>query len=311
MSASVVFMGTPEFAVPTLKALASVFTVAGVVTQPDKPRGRGRLPSPSPVKSIALELGFSVADPQGICGDDFLRLLRSWEPEVIVVAAYGKILPKRVLDLPPMGCVNLHASLLPRHRGASPISAALLAGDKTTGVCTILMDEGMDTGDILLEEEISIEEEDTAGSLHDKLAEPGARLVVRTLQVMKQGRIRPRPQDHNMATYCGILAKQDGLIDWQQDAVSLSRLVRAMNPWPAAFTYLSGQAVKVWNAAAAEGSANPGEILVLRPDGVAVGTGKGLLILKEIQAPGKKRLGAREFAMGRRLKAGDRFDSGR
>jgi len=207
-----------------------------------------------------------------------------------------------------MGCVNLHASLLPRHRGASPISQAILAGDEFTGVCTILMDKGMDTGDILLQKKVPVEKEDTAGSLHDKLMEPGADLVVQTLKKMNAGAIRPEPQDASKATYTRPLSKQDGRLIWRKEAEFLARLVRAMNPWPGAFFLSSGENIKVWKAAPENGSAPPGRVLAVREDGISVGTGSGLLILREVQAPGKKRMAASDFARGRRLKEGDSFD---
>jgi methionyl-tRNA formyltransferase len=304
----VVFMGSPEFAVPTLLALHANFQVAGVFTQPDKPKGRGRKPVPTAVKTAALKLELPVAEPNDLSSPKNLALLKDWNPDVIVVAAYGKILPEQVLNLPRMGCVNLHASLLPRHRGASPISGAILAGDKFTGVCTILMDKGMDTGDVLLQRKVPIEKDDTAGSLHDKLLEPGANLVVQTLEEMSAGTIRPIPQDNSRATYTRPLSKQDGRLIWDQEAEYLSRVVRAMDPWPGAYFVSAGENVKVWKAAPANGDGLPGRIVAVRQDGIAVGTGNGLLILREIQAPGKKRMAASDFARGRRLKEGDSFD---
>lgn len=311
MTLRVVFMGSPEFSVPTLRALHHAFQVTGVVTQPDKRKGRGRKASPTPVKSAARELGIPVVDPDDVTSEESINLLAQWSPDIIVVAAYGKILPSPILTLAPMGCVNLHASLLPRHRGASPISAAILAGDQTTGVCTILMDEGMDTGDILLAEEIPIHDDDTAGSLHDGMLEPGARLVVKTLRLMVEQSVTPKSQSHGEATYTRPLTKADGRIDWSQEADYLSRLVRAMNPWPGAFTHLSGDSIKIWSAFAAEGAGEPGTIKEIGSDGIRVGTGKGLLVVRELQAPGKKRLTASEFARGKRLGPGDRFQEER
>ncbi len=307
MTLRVVFMGSPEFSVPTLRALHSNFSVAGVVSQPDKPKGRGRKTFPTPVKAAAVEIGVPVITPQDVCSEESLAFLKECDPQVIVVAAYGRILPEQILELPAMGCVNLHASLLPRHRGASPISAAILAGDEVTGVCSIAMDQGMDTGDILLQTEIMIAEGDTAGSLHDRMLEPGADLIVKTLKAMAQARIRPAPQDHEKATYTRPLSKNDGRIDWRRDARHISCLVRAMNPWPAASTQLSGDWLKVWEAAPQEGQGGPGTIVDIVSHGILVGTGQGLLLLKQIQAPGKKRMEAANFARGRRLKQGDSF----
>jgi methionyl-tRNA formyltransferase len=301
-------MGSPEFAVPTLLALHANFQVVGVFTQPDRPKGRGRKPVPTAVKTAALELGLPVSEPEDLAGEQSVALLKAWNPDVIVVAAYGKILPEQILKLPLFGCVNLHASLLPRHRGASPISEAILSGDELTGVCTILMDKGMDTGDILLQTKVSVDREDTAGSLHDKLLEPGADLVVQTLKKMSDGTIRPAPQDDSIATYTRPLSKQDGRLIWSLAAEYLDRVVRAMNPWPGAFFLSSGEAIKIWKAVPENGSAPPGRVLAVREDGISVGTGSGLLILHEVQAPGKKRMAASDYARGRRLKEGISFD---
>lgn len=304
MNLRVVFMGSPEFAVPTLRELHANFHVVGVVTQRDKPKGRGRKIVPTAVKAAALELGVPVAEPERLDAD-FMTVLQEWNPDVIVVAAFGRILPKSVLDLPHFGCVNLHGSLLPRHRGASPIAAAILAGDEITGVCTMLMDEGMDTGAILLQTEIPILEDDTTGSLHDKLMEPGARLVVETLRHMIEGDITAIPQDHSRATYCDLLTKEDGRLQWSNDALYLDRLVRAMNPWPGAFFMVAGEKIKVWRACLVSGKGMQGVISSIRSDGILVGSAKDQLLVQEVQAPGKTRVGAAEFARGRRLKAGD------
>jgi methionyl-tRNA formyltransferase len=303
----VVFMGTPEFSVPILKALHREFELVGVVTQPDKPRGRGRKPSPTPVKAKALELGVSVTEPQKVSSDDSLALLRELNPDVIVVAAYGAILPESILSLPSMGCVNLHASLLPKHRGAAPINAAILAGDEIGGVCTIMMDKGMDTGDILLSCEIPIRPDDTAGSLHDRMLEPAANLVLETLVEMEAGRIERIPQDHAQATYTRPLTKADAEIDWSARAEQIDRLIRAMNPWPTAFTHLADMPIKVWKAEPRPGRGALGTITEIGKKGALVGSGDGLLLLKEVQAPGKKRMPAGDFLRGRRLGVGTVF----
>jgi methionyl-tRNA formyltransferase len=301
----VVFMGSPEFAVPVLRALHADFDVTGVITQKTKPKGRGRNPIPTPVKQAAEDLGVPVFEPDKLSAPDFLAALQQLSPDFIVVAAYGKILPKAILDLPPMGCINLHGSLLPKYRGASPIPAAILSGDKVTGVSTMFMDTGMDTGDILLEKEVPIDDSDTAQSLHDKLLEPGARLVVDTLRMLEAGDLRSRPQDHTKATYTNLLAKEDGKIHWNMDAARIERLVRAMIPWPVAFFEHQGDRIRVWNSSVAAGKATPGRIAQLSPDGILVGTGEDLLLLREMQAPGRKRMPAAEFARGRRLNVGD------
>lgn len=309
MTLRVVFMGSAEFSVPALQALHRSFHVVAAITQPDRPRGRGRQTSPTPVKAAALELGLLVKEPESVRSEEFLSDLRAWAPDVLVVAAYGRILPENVLQLPPRGCVNIHASLLPRHRGASPISAAVLSGDTVTGVTTMLMDEGLDTGDILLSCETAVQPDDTTGSLHDRLMELGGQLVVQTLIRMAEGTLRPRPQDHAQATVTRPLSKEDGRIDWKRDAGYLDRFVRAMNPWPVAFTHLQGDAIKIWSARPQDGPGPAGGIIEIRPAGVLVGTGKGLLLLREVQGPGKKRVPAAEFARGRRIRAGDTFEN--
>jgi len=303
----VVFMGSPEFGVPTLRALNAEFRVAGVVTRPDKPRGRSRMPVPTDVKKAALELQLPVIEPGRLDSPETMEALRGWDPDVIVVAAYGKMLPEGILTLPRKGCVNLHASLLPRHRGASPIAAAILAGDKATGVTTMLMDRGMDTGDILLTKEVPVREDDTAGSLYERLLEPGAELVVQTLRKIMDRSIRPVPQDHSRATYCKPLSREDGRLDWDLDAAYLARQVRAMNPAPGAFFQLCAQAVKVWEASHKDGKAEAGFVASIQQEGIAVGTGAGLLVLRQVQVPARKRISGVEFARGCRLKEGDRL----
>ncbi len=307
MSLRTIFMGSPEFAVPTLRALHSGFLLSGVVSQPDKARGRGKKPSPTPVKAAALELGVPVDTPEEIASRESMNFLRSCFPQVIVVAAFGEILPEEILQLPSLGCINLHASLLPRHRGASPISTAILAGDRVAGISTMMMDRALDTGDIILQTEIPVSDRDTSGSLHDKMSVLGADLVVKTLQLAAAGRLEPKPQDHDKATYTKLLSKNDAEIDWTKDAEYLDRLVRAMNPWPTAFTRLSRDTIKVWEAEPREGQGEPGSLVEVTSSGILVGTGLGLLLLKVVQAPGKKRIPASDFARGRHLEKGDRF----
>lgn len=306
MNLRVVFMGSPEFSVPILTALHSAFQVVGVVTQRDKPKGRGQKLYPTPVKVRASELGLPVIEPQRLSAEA-LETIKGWNPDVIVVAAYGKILPESILRLPRMGCVNLHASLLPKYRGASPISSAILAGERTSGVCAMLMDRGLDTGDILMCREVPIDNRDTTGSLHDKLMEPGAALVVETLRLMTEDAVKPVAQDDSQATYTGLVSKKDGKIDWNRDADYLNRLVRAMNPWPGAFFMLDEESVKVWEAVPEEGSGEPGRVEGIRSDGILVGTSAGLLLIRTVQAPGKKSMSAGDYARGKRLKAGDLF----
>jgi len=302
------FMGSPEFAVPTLRALSAHFLVTGVVTQPDKQRGRGRKTVPTEVKAAALEIGLPLLQPEKMASPEVIQAVNDWSADFIVVVAYGKLLPQTILDAPHFGCVNLHGSLLPRHRGASPIAGAILAGDRVAGVTTMFMDQGMDTGDMLLIREVPIEPWDTTGSLHDKLKELGADLVVETLRGLLDGTVKPSPQDHSMATYTSLLTKQDGRLKWNLDAEYLDRQVRAMNPWPGAFVSLSGEIVKVWKVEPREGNGTPGRIEEISGDAIVAGTGNGLLALKEVQAAGKSRIAAAEFARGRRLKIGDCFE---
>jgi methionyl-tRNA formyltransferase len=308
VSLRVVFMGSPDFAVPVLKAIHANFQLTGVITQPDKPSGRGLRNRPTAVKAAALKIDVPVLAPKDVLSTESLSFMRACYPQVIVVAAFGKILPDRILQLPPLGCINLHASLLPRHRGASPISSAILAGDAVTGVCTIIMDRGMDTGAILLTKEIPIRDDDTAGSLHDRMLEPGAELVVETLRLAAAGRLHAEAQNHEEATYTKPLLKQDARIEWNRGAAYCSRHVRAMNPWPVAFSRLSGDEIKIWEAVPAEGEGTPGTVVKTDRAGISVGAGDGLLILKQVQAPGKKRMAAADFARGRHLKEGDRFE---
>lgn len=309
MSLRVVFMGSPDLAVPILIATHESFNVIGVVTQPDKPKGRGRKPAASAIKTAALEQGLPVSEPKSPADPEFIDLLQQWSPDVIVLAAYGKLLPKTVLEVPPMGCVNLHPSLLPRHRGPSPIAFAILSGDRNTGISTMLMDEGMDTGDILLQEEIPVREDDTTESLTHRIMEPSAQLVVKTLTELASGTLQPRSQDHEKATYSKLFSKEDGHINWNNDAVSLSRQIRALNPWPTAQAIFEGTALRFWHAVSREGVGAPGCIVELSDDGILVGTGNGLLLATEVQAAGKKRMHAADFARGKRLSPGTVFES--
>ncbi|MCL7452505.1 MAG: methionyl-tRNA formyltransferase [Anaerolineae bacterium] len=300
--ARVIFMGTPEFAVPTLQALDNHHQVVGVVTQPDRPAGRGRKLTASPVKELALSRGLEVYQPRKLIDPAAAQRLADWQPEVIVVAAFGQLLPPSVLELPPHGCLNIHGSLLPRYRGAAPISAAILAGDETTGVTLMLMDEGMDTGPILAQAEQAIGPSDTTASLTQELAGLGAQLLTSTLPAWLAGRITPQPQDDSQATYCRMLRKEDGRLDWTRSARHLDRQVRACDPWPGAYTRWQGQRLKVlrvyprpdWS-----GPGSPGQVLELDP-GVGVVTGQGALELLEVQLAGRKPTDIEPFSHGQR-----------
>lgn len=298
----VVFMGSPAFAVPALEALVGAYRVVGVVTQPDRPAGRGSRLRPPAVKVAAERLGLPVFQPEQVAAPDAMEHLRAWAPDVIVVAAFGQILLPDLLALPPYGCLNLHASLLPRWRGAAPIAAAILAGDAVTGVTLMQMDEGVDTGPLLARREEPIRPDDTTGRLTERLARVGAELLVDVLPRYLRGEIRPVPQPEEGVTYCRPLKKEDGHLDWARPAAELERRVRATNPWPGAFTFWKGQMLKVWRAAAHPdrvGDAPPGTVIPMG-DGAAVVTGQGLLELLEIQMAGKNSLPIEAFLRGRR-----------
>ena len=302
-------MGTPEFAVPALTALADAHQVVGVVTQPDRPAGRGRRLAPSPVKQVALERGLPLSQPQSLRTPEALAQLAAWEPEVIVVAAFGQILRQEVLDLPPHGSLNIHASLLPRWRGAAPIPAAILAGDAVTGVTIMQMDAGLDTGPILAQREEPILPDDTQATLGERLARLGAALLADTLPGYLAKTILPQPQPEEGVTYAGQLRKEDGLLDWSLLAVELERRVRAFTPWPGAFTTWRGQRLKVLRAMPLpdwHGVAPPGTVFALA-DGLAVATGEGALRLEEVQLAGKRRMDSSAFLCGQRDCVGSRL----
>jgi methionyl-tRNA formyltransferase len=300
--ARIVFLGTPAFAVPTLLALAREHQVAGVVTQPDRRAGRGRKLIASPVKEAAQTQGVPVYQPTSLRTPEARARLASWQPEVITVAAFGQILDASVLALPPHGCLNIHASLLPRYRGAAPIPAAILAGDAVTGVTIMQMDEGLDTGPILAQVECSINCGDTTSTLTAKLAELGAQLLIETLPGWLSGTVGAQPQDDSKATYCRTLKKEDGRLDWAQPAAYLSRQVRAFDPWPGTFTAWRGRRLKVLSARARperEGAGPTGRVVDLDP-GVGVMTGEGLLELLKVQPAGRQPMAATAFARGQR-----------
>ncbi len=308
---NIVFMGSPEFAVPSLKALCQEgYRIKAVMTQPARPRGRGRRMRPTPVCEFARSRGLEVKEPERLKDTRLVDCLRSLRPDLMVVVAYGKILPREVLSIPGLGCINLHASLLPRWRGAAPVQRAIMAGDTTTGVTTILMDEGMDTGPILLKKEVKIGKEERAGELSERLAHIGAELLVETIGLYVAGSLEPIPQDDRLATYAPLLKKEEGRIDWQRPATELANLVRGLHPWPCAYTYLDGRLIKIHRACATdeEGGLPPGRVVKSTRDGIYVSTGKGILVVKELQPEGKTPMGADQFARGYRVDEGTTFE---
>lgn len=293
-------MGSPEFAVPSLRLLASDHRVKGVVSQPDRRSGRGRRLMPAPVKTVALEMGLEVITPNNLDPREsqVASKLLEWRPDVIVVVAYGQILKPEMLELPRYGCLNLHASLLPRHRGASPVSAAIQAGDDKVGVTTIIMDEGIDTGPVLSQRAIQICNNYTAGLLTEKLACIGSELLLGTLPDYLEGNIIPKPQDHSKATYTLKLSKSDGHLKFDVPAIQLERQVRAMNPWPGAYAVYNGQPIKILEARVVAGDAPLGRVVVSEGD-VGVGTSDGLLMLGYIQPSSGRPMSAREYVRGK------------
>ena len=299
MSIRVVFMGSPDFALPSLRALQKTYQVVGVVTQPDRASGRGRELKSPPVKALALELNLPLMQPEKLRQPEAMEQLRLWNPDLIVVAAFGQILKPDVLDLPRYGCINVHASLLPRWRGAAPINAAILHGDEETGVTIMKMDVGLDTGPMLTQRAIRLTRDDTAGSVFESLSRLGADLLIETLPDYLSGKITPRPQPEDGVTYAPMLKKEEGLLDFTRPAEELERRVRAFNPWPGAFMQVDGVLLKVHRAHAEAGNESAGSRLVYRNQ-LAVGTGSGLLILDEVQPAGKKSMSGAAFLSGAR-----------
>jgi len=297
----VVFMGSPEFAVPTLRALLDAEEVVAVVSQPDKPAGRGRQLHAPPVKQLAVERSVPVLQPARARDPQFIAELAALKPDVAVVVAYGKILPQAVLDVPRLGCLNVHASLLPKYRGAAPIQWALIRGERETGVTIMRLDAGMDTGPMLLWRSVRIEDDDTAGTLSPRLSKMGAELMMVAMARLGAGALVETPQDDAQATLAPMLKKEQGNLDWTRPAAELRNLARGVDPWPGAQTYLGGEVLKVWGARLVEGHGEPGEVLGVERDGVVVACGEGALALGELQLPGRKRVPASAFIAGRPL----------
>ncbi len=303
-SYNIVFMGTPDFAVPPLKALhKSPHRILQVVTQPDRPKGRGRKLIPPPVKVEAQKLGYDLVQPESVKTDRFIKGMKALSPDLFVVVAFGHLLPQKLLDVPKIGPINIHASLLPKYRGAAPIQWAVINREKESGVTTMFMDAGMDTGDMLISDTIPLEKGETAQTLHDKLARLGAETLLKTLDGLLKGELKPVPQDHDRATIAPMLKKSDGHIDWKKPALEIEALIRGMTPWPGAFTFQGDKRLKIYKAQAiqenpAERKAAPGTVLPGFPDELRAATGKGVLLLKEIQGASGKRLSIEDFLRG-------------
>jgi methionyl-tRNA formyltransferase len=303
----IVFMGTPEFAVPSLDALLkSADQVVGIVTQPDRPKGRGQILTPSPVKLVAQREQIPILQPTKMKDPEFLAALTDWKPDVIAVAAFGRILPPAILSLPPSGCINVHGSLLPKYRGAGPIQWAIINGERETGITTMQLDQGMDTGAMLLQETIAITPDDTAGSLSPKLAALGGRLLVATLAGLKAGTLIPRPQDHGQATLAPLLKKEDGLIDWSGPATMIANRIRGLTPWPGAHTFLQTVRWTIYGAVALDerSTVAPGYITALKRDAIHVATGQGILAINELQPANGRRMPVAQFLAGHAIQVG-------
>jgi len=302
----IVFMGTAAFALPAMKAVAAAEELIAIVTQPDRPRGRGRELAPPLVKTLALDLGLSVLQPERVKDPLFIAQLRELEPELIVVAAFGQILPAAVLDLPPLGCVNVHPSLLPKYRGAAPINWAIIKGETRTGVSIYRMDQGMDTGPLLLTREVEIGADETAEELGKRLAEIGGELVKEAIKGLKQGTLKPMPQDEKGASYAPLFKKTDGLIPWHEAAAQIRNRIRGMVPWPVAYTAWQGKMLKIYKGRIGGNTGFPGEIIAV-DSGIEVASGTGSIFIEELQIEGGKRIGWQEFVRGHRLTPGERL----
>jgi methionyl-tRNA formyltransferase len=303
-------MGTPQTAALTLEELIhGPDPIVGVVTQPDRPAGRGQRSVPSPVRKVAQNRGIPVVAPEKVRDPEFLKILTEWRPDIIVVVAYGRILPKAILDLAPYGCINVHYSLLPKYRGAAPAAWTIINGETTAGVTTMQLVQKMDAGPIYLQEAMAVASAETTGSLQAKLTPIGTRLLLETLRGLHAGSLLPQEQDESGVTFAPILKKEDGLIDWAQPAMMIERRVRGLNPWPGAYSHVRGKLLKVHRARVVTGdtTGSPGEVLRADAEGLWIGTGTGVLALEEVQFENKKRLSGAEFLRGARVKPGDRL----
>ena len=308
---NIIFMGTSEFALPTLKSLhQSLHSTLAVITQPDKPKGRGQKLLVSPIKQYALDSDLPILQPKTVNDPEFIESLKQNRPDVIIVVAFGQILSEIFLKIPKQFCINLHSSLLPKYRGAAPIHRAILNGDTKSGVTTMIMDKGMDTGDILLMQETPIHQTDTAQNLHDTLSKMGGALVLETLKRLEENTLLPVQQDHNQATFAAKLKKEEGLIRWDQSATSLSNQVRGLTPWPGTYTLLKNKRLRIIKVQIGEGSPDdaPGKVARVTDVGIEVGTGQGRLIITELQLEGKKSMPTKSFLAGHKVERGTLFD---
>jgi methionyl-tRNA formyltransferase len=307
----IIFAGTPHFAEKALKALLGLqVEVVAVLTQPDRPSGRGMQLKQSPVKQLALHHNLTVLQPVSLKDAEIQQQLAAYQADIMIVAAYGLILPKAVLQLPRLGCLNIHASLLPRWRGAAPIQRAILAGDAETGITIMQMDVGLDTGDMLLKKSCALEEKETADTLHDKLAALGADTIIEAFELLQQGKLNATPQDNQLATYAVKLTKEEAQLDWTREASEIERAIRGYNPFPGASSCINETQIRIWQASLRAGmSGNPGEILAVEKNALVVGCGSGALSLEVMQRPNAKALSASQFLQGFHIKAGDRFIS--
>jgi methionyl-tRNA formyltransferase len=309
MKPNILFMGTPEFAVPSLKILLEQNqAVIGVVTQPDRPKGRGKQPAAPTIKIFAEAHRLPVFQPERVRSPEFLELFRQLAPDLVVVVAFGQILPKEMLELPRRGCINVHPSLLPRYRGAAPLNWTIIRGETMTGVTIMQMDEGMDSGAILLQEETAIGPRETFGELHDRLAVRGAQLLMETIGMIEAGEIRRRPQDHAAATFAPRLRKEDGLIRWEADARVIVQLIRGLSPAPCAYTFFDGKILRIFQAIRMDTpSPAPSGTILISENELRVSAGNGMVSLLDVQLEGKKRMLIQDFLRGCRLKPGDRL----
>ncbi|HHW32213.1 MAG TPA: methionyl-tRNA formyltransferase [Clostridiaceae bacterium] len=303
-------MGTPDFAVPCLRMLIREgYQIEAVVTQPDKPKGRGKKLASPPVKLCAQEFGIKVLQPEKVKTEDFINQLRSMEPDMLVTVAYGKILPKEILDIPKLGCVNVHASLLPKYRGAAPIQWAIINGEKVTGITTMLTNIGMDTGDILLKSPVEITDDMTAGELHDKLALLGADVLRETIEMLRAGILKPTPQNHDEATYAPMIKKEIGQINWNLSSGEIHNLVRGLNPWPGAYTFYNGERMRIWKTTLIDGEPEmkekPGTICRVNREGLIISTGSGVIRVDEVQFDSCRTMSIGEYICGNRIVEGE------